>query len=48
MEPRYKVGGALDFIPDRYGITTWDRCAEGMSTADEYRIVLGNLNLSQA
>jgi hypothetical protein len=40
MEPRYKVGAALDlYLRDRYGITNVDRCAEGISPIDEYRIV---------
>jgi len=48
MEPRYKVGAALDlYLRDRYGITNTDRCAEGISPEDEYRIVQTNPTPSQ-
>ena len=40
VEPRYKVGAELDlFLEHRYGISNSDRCAEGISADDEYRIV---------
>ena len=40
VEPRYKVGGELDlYLRDRYGIFNSNRCAEGISPEDEYRIV---------
>ncbi len=36
----YKVGGLLDLLLEyRHGITNTDRCAEGISAEDEYRIV---------
>jgi dolichyl-phosphate-mannose-protein mannosyltransferase len=38
--PRYKVGAEFDFIlKNRHGIENTDRCAEGVSAADEYRVV---------
>jgi hypothetical protein len=40
IDPRYKVGAEFDLLfKDRYGITNTDRCAEGLSPDDEYRIV---------
>jgi len=38
--PIYKVGAEFDMLLlYRHGITNTDRCAEGISTTDEYRIV---------
>jgi len=38
--PRYKVGTEFDFLlRHRHGVENTDRCAEGVSTADEYRVV---------
>ncbi len=40
LDPRYKVGGALDFLlRRRHGIDNLDRCAEGVHPDDEFRIV---------
>ncbi len=40
VSPRYKVGAELDlYLEHRYGISNSDRCAEGISAVDEYRIV---------
>lgn len=40
VDPRYKVGGEYDlFLKHRYGIANSDRCAEGFSPRDDYRIV---------
>jgi len=39
-DSRYKVGGELDFLLlQRHGIANTNRCAEGFSTDDEFRIV---------
>jgi hypothetical protein len=38
--PIYKVGGELEILLRyRHGIANTDRCAEGVSATDEYRIV---------
>jgi hypothetical protein len=48
VDPRYKVGGELDlFLRDRFGITNLDKCAEGVSSEDEYRIVQLTPRLTQ-
>ena len=48
VDPRYKVGGELDlFLRDRFGITNLDKCAEGISSEDEYRIVQLTPRLTQ-
>jgi hypothetical protein len=40
VEPRYKVGAELDlYLEHRYGISNSNKCAEGISSDDEYRIV---------
>jgi hypothetical protein len=40
IDPRYKVGADLDLLfKYRRGITNMDRCAEGFSINDDYRIV---------
>jgi hypothetical protein len=40
IDSRYKVGADLDLLfKYRRGITNMDRCAEGFSTNDDYRIV---------
>src|SRR5262249_49689052 len=39
-DSRYKVGADLDLmLKSRHGITNLDRCAEGVSKVDTYRIV---------
>jgi len=39
-DPRYKVGADIDLLfRDRRGITNANRCAEGFSSDDEFRIV---------
>jgi hypothetical protein len=43
LDSRYKVGVGWDFLfRERYGITNVNRCAEGISPDDEYRIVQTN------
>jgi hypothetical protein len=40
VDSRYKVGKELDFVLlRRHGLTNTNRCAEGLSSADAYRIV---------
>jgi hypothetical protein len=40
VDSRYKVGARLDLLfKARHGILNTDRCAEGFSSDDEYRIV---------
>ena len=40
IDPRYKAGVEMDFLLRwRHGITNEDRCAEGASPSDDYRIV---------
>ena len=45
---RYKIGADLDlFFEYRYGIVNTNRCAEGVSTEDTYRIVQGRVITSE-
>ncbi len=40
IDDRYKVGAEFDaLLKYRYGIANTDQCAEGLSPADEYRVV---------
>lgn len=40
VDPRYKVGADLDLLfKDRHGVSNTNRCAEGVSPDDEFRIV---------
>jgi hypothetical protein len=40
VDPQYKVGAEFDLLfKYRHGITNADRCAEGLSPQDEFRIV---------
>ena len=40
IDPQYKVGAEFDFLFKYWhGIANTDRCAEGVTSADEYRIV---------
>jgi hypothetical protein len=40
IEPRYKVGAHFDLVfKFGYGISNTNRCAEGVSSRDEYRII---------
>jgi Dolichyl-phosphate-mannose-protein mannosyltransferase len=40
VDSRYKAGGELDlYLRQRYGIVNTNRCAEGVSSGDEFRIV---------
>jgi hypothetical protein len=40
IDPRYKVGAGFDMLlKHRHGLLNTDRCAEGVSSDDEYRIV---------
>jgi hypothetical protein len=40
VDPRYKIGASFDaMLKYRHGIVNLDRCAEGVSPDDEYRIV---------
>ena len=48
VDERYKVGGELDlFLRDRFGIINSNKCAEGISSGDEYRIVQQNPRATQ-
>jgi hypothetical protein len=45
VDPRYKVGADLDlWLKYRRGVTNRNACAEGISDADEYRVVETNLS----
>jgi len=45
VDPRYKVGADLDlWLKYRRGVTNRNECAEGISDADEYRVVETNLS----
>ncbi len=40
VDPRYKVGADFDLLfADRHGVANTDRCAEGVSPNDEFRVV---------
>jgi hypothetical protein len=40
VDPRYKVGAVWDsFLKYRHGISNTNRCAEGLSANDEFRVV---------
>jgi hypothetical protein len=39
IDPVYKVGAEFDILLKSHGITNADQCAEGLSPADDYRVV---------